>query len=100
MVPRGVEHSEPTEHVEVALALVVVEVGVLAAPPTLVEADRAQHPHELRVDRTGVEIVLVARARCEQVADRELGHAQSLASRACQPGPAAIGTQTEMTNIT
>ncbi len=44
-----VEHPEPADEVEVAAARVVDEVGAFAAHPGPVEADRAQHAHELRV---------------------------------------------------
>jgi hypothetical protein len=40
-----------------------------------VEADRAQHPHELGIDRLGVQIELVAELRFDQRVQVELAHA-------------------------
>ena len=44
-----VEHPEPAEPVEVALAVRVVEIGALGARPVAVEPDRPQHADHLRV---------------------------------------------------
>src|SRR5438552_4783459 len=74
VVPPGVEHPEAAEQVEVPVAFAVEQVLTLRARPDAVEADRPQHLHELRVDRPGVELVVLARARLEELAD----HAVSL----------------------
>ena len=74
VVAADVVHPEPAEPVEVAVPLGVVEVRTLGACPAAVEADRAQHPHELRVDDARVELQLVARMPLEQLADAEVAH--------------------------
>ena len=51
VVAADVVHPEAAEQVEVAVAVGVEEVGAVGARPGAVEADRAQHAHELRVDR-------------------------------------------------
>jgi hypothetical protein len=51
VVAPDVEHPEAAEHVEVPAAFVVEQVGALGASPAPVEADRLEHPRELRVDR-------------------------------------------------
>jgi len=43
VVAAHVVHPEAAEHVEEAVALVVEQVGALAAGPAAVEADRPQH---------------------------------------------------------
>ena len=45
-----VEHAEAADEVEEAHAVRVDEMGALAGRPRPVEADRPEHPHELRVD--------------------------------------------------
>ena len=62
VVAADVVHPEAAEHVEVAVAVGVVEVGAVGARPGAVEADRAQDAHELRVDRARPALVLVAGA--------------------------------------
>ncbi len=49
VVATDVEHPEAAEDVEVAPALRVVHVLALGPRPDTVEADRAQHAHELRL---------------------------------------------------
>ena len=67
VVAPDVEHAEAAEHVEVAPVVLVVEVLTLGASPDAVEADRLQHAHELRVDPVRVELVILARARFEEL---------------------------------
>ena len=71
VVAPDVVHPEPAQPVEVAVAVGVVQMGAFGARPAAVEADRAQHPHELRVDRASVEVELVARVALEQLAHAE-----------------------------
>ena len=71
VVSPDVVHPEPAEPVEVAVPLGVVEVRALGARPAAVEADRAQHSHELRVDGARMELELVARVALEQLPDAE-----------------------------
>ena len=66
-----VEHPEAAEHVEVAVALVVPEVGALAASPGAVEADRLQHARELRVDRLAPQLEALAPARRDELANAQ-----------------------------
>ena len=65
VVPSDAVHPEPAEQVEVARPVRVVEVRAVGARPRSVEADRAQHPHELRVDRAGPEVEILAAPRVE-----------------------------------
>ena len=51
----------------------------LGAGPAAVEADRAQHANELRVDTWREKLQLVARMPIEKLADAEVHHALSLA---------------------
>ena len=68
VVAADVEHPEAAEHVEVAVALVVPEVGALGAGPAAVEADRPQQLHELRVDRLRVQVERVGAALLDELA--------------------------------
>ena len=67
-------HPEAAEQVEVARAVRVVEVRALGARPRAVEADRSQHPHELRVDRPRPEVEILAAPRVEQRLEAEVAH--------------------------
>ena len=78
VVAPDIEHPEPAQPVEVAVAVPVVQVRAFRARPAAVEADRAQHPHELRVDGACVELELVARVALEQLPDAELAHGLSV----------------------
>src|SRR5439155_17577600 len=69
IVAADVEHPEAAEHVQEAAAVGVVEVLPLRARPDPVEPDRPQDPHELWVDAAGVEVVVLARTRLEELAD-------------------------------
>src|SRR2546429_1160669 len=75
VVAPGIEHSEAAEQIEVTAPVAVVEVLALRPRPHPIETDRAQYAHELRVDRPRVEVVVLARARFEELAD----HGVSLA---------------------
>ena len=57
--PEG-EDAEATEHVEVAIVLVVEEVAALAALVETVEAERRDDLGELRVEVLGVQGEVVA----------------------------------------
>ena len=69
VVAAHVEHPEAAEHVEVAVAVRVPEVGALGARPAAVEADRAQQPDELRVDRLRVEVERLGAAFLHQLGE-------------------------------
>ena len=74
------EHAEAAEQVEVLDAVRVGEVRAARAGPALVEPDRPQHAHELRVDR--------ARPRLERVvpvAGAVRPGAQAVARRRADP---------------
>ena len=71
IVPPGVEHPEAPEHVEEAVPVRVVEVLPFGARPHAVEADRLQHPHELRVDPARVEVVVLTGASFQELPDHE-----------------------------
>ena len=71
IVPPGVEHPEAPEHVEEAVPVRVVEVLPFGARPDAVEADRLQHPHELRVDPARVEVVVLTGASFQELPDHE-----------------------------
>ena len=60
VVAADVVHPEAAEQVEVAVAVGVEEVRAVGARPGAVEADRAEHAHELRVDRPRPALVVVA----------------------------------------
>src|SRR5438034_3732977 len=77
IVPSDVEHAEAGEQVETPVAVAVVEVLRVGARPDPVEADRPQHAHELRIDRLRVELVVLAGARLEELADHGLSLAGS-----------------------
>ena len=56
VVAADVVHPEAAEQIEVPRAVGVVQVRALSARPMAVEADRAQHAHELRIDRARPEV--------------------------------------------
>ena len=74
VVPADAVHPEAAEQVEVARAVRVVEVRALGARPRAVEADRPQHPRELRVDCAGPEVEILAAPRLEQRLEAEVAH--------------------------
>ena len=78
VVPADAVHPEAAEHVEVARPVCVVEVRALGARPRAVEADRPQHPHELRVDRPRPEVEILAAPRVEQLSEAEIAHSGGL----------------------
>src|ERR1700728_2339834 len=65
------EDAEATEEVEVAAARLVEEVGALTALVEAVEADRAQHADQLRVDVARVEAEVLAPVRAEHLVQLE-----------------------------
>ena len=73
-------HPEATEQVEEPCPVGVEEVCALGAGPRPVEADRAQHPHELRVDRARPELEILAAPRVEQRPEAEVAHRGGLSS--------------------
>ena len=77
VVPADVEHPEAAEHVEVAVAVGVPEVRALGALPRAVEVDRAQHAHELRVDRARPAFEVVA-STVQQPTQVDAGHEQNV----------------------
>ena len=74
VVAADVVHPEAAEHVEIAGAVRVVEVGAVRARPRAVEADRAQDADELRVDRARPARVLIA-GTGEQALEVDRAHA-------------------------
>ena len=79
VVAADVVHPEPAEPVEIPVSIGVIQVRALCPSPAPVEADRLQHPHVLRVDRTRMELERVASARLQQLRHAEVGHARSVA---------------------
>src|SRR5437773_1897211 len=82
-VAADVEHAEPAERVEVAVAVRVPEVGALGPRPAAVETDRPQQPHELRVDRLRVQVERLGAALLDQLA--EPTHARIMARPMSKP---------------
>ena len=76
VVAADVVHAEAAEHVEVAVAVSVEEVRAVGARPRPVEPDRAQHAHELRIDRPRPALVLVA-AGGEQAFEVDRAHGRN-----------------------
>src|SRR5262249_30651504 len=72
VVAAHVEHPEAAEHVEIAAALVIPQVGTLCPRPCAIEADRLQHPGELRVDRLRPQLEALASAGLDQIAKHHL----------------------------
>ena len=79
VVAADVVHPEAAEPVEIAVAVGVVEMRALGAGPAAVEADGAQHAHELGVDDSRVKLQLLARMPLQKLGDAEARHALSLA---------------------
>ena len=78
VVPAEVVHPEAAEHVEVPAAVRIEEVLALGPRPVAIEADRPQHPHELRVDRACVQLVLAPRVLGQELPQAERRHALSV----------------------
>jgi len=69
MVAAHAEHAETRKQIQVAHALVIVEIGPLGADVVAVEANGPQHVDELRVEVPLVELELLAGPLLEKVAD-------------------------------
>ncbi|CAM5324373.1 hypothetical protein SAFG77S_00079 [Streptomyces afghaniensis] len=72
VVAAQAHHPEPGEHVQVVVAVRVVEVGALGALVDLVEADGVQHARELVVQVPGVQLVALGSALGQSCAEVEL----------------------------
>ncbi len=66
VTPSQREHPEPRQHVEDAPAPVVDQFAALAPDVEPVEAEGAEHPHQLRIEMASVQVEVLAAVRRQQ----------------------------------
>ena len=74
MVAPDREDAEAAQQVEIAIALLVVEIGAEAPGVVAVEADGAQHADHLRIQIAVVELVFLRRPFGQELVDVDRHH--------------------------
>ena len=66
MIPPESEDAEAAQEIEITCPVAVIEIGSLPAAEADIVAHDLEHPHELLVAVTAVDLVAIGLVTCEQ----------------------------------